>query len=209
MMDRPLHQLNRAIVVFVALVALAGAVITLLVGADALAPDFLPGGSGDPSTGSWFQPQLESVDGFGGGSLAISVLVSVLVALVTLVLISVEFRSREHGRSLMISANQEGGLTIEEDSVRYLAERTGSSNRQVVSLSCRLQVRGKRSAIPASIVISCYPRVAFGTDVREIRDDLQGRVKDTVEKLTGLTVLRVNVAKVKFERGNTTRLLDG
>ena len=69
--------------------------------------------------------------------------------------------------------------------------------------------RGERTAVPASIVISCYPRVAFGTDVREIRDDLQGRVKDTVEKLTGLTVLRVNVAKVKYERGSTTRLLDG
>ena len=110
---------------------------------------------------------------------------------------------------LMISATQNGGLTMEENSVRYLAESVGRYNRQVVSLRCRLKVRGKRSATPASIVISCYPRVAFGTDVREIRDDLQGRVKEEVEKLTGLTVLRINVAKVKFERGNTTRLLDG
>jgi len=109
----------------------------------------------------------------------------------------------------MISDTQKGSLSMEEDSVRYLAERTGTSNRQVVSLRCRVQVRGKRSATPASIVISCYPRVAFGADFRKVRDDLQVRIKETVEELTGLTVLRVNVAKVKYERGKPTRLLDG
>ena len=45
--------------------------------------------------------------------------------------------------------------------------------------------------------------------MQQIRDDLQSRVKDTVGKLTGLTVLRVNVARVKYERNDNVRLMEG
>ena len=72
---------------------------------------------------------------------------------------------------------------------------------------CRLRVRGRRSAIPASIIIVCYPRVILGSNVQEIRDDLQTRVKEAVENLTGLTVLQVNVARVRYERGDSPRLM--
>lgn len=208
-MDELLHRWNRAIVAFVALFVLTGAIIVLLVTADAIAPDFLPGGSGDPSTGSWFQPQLESLADLTGGDQIVPIAISFIVILAMLRLATIEVRSERRSRALMVSSGQEGDLTIEEESVRYLAERTGRTNSQITSLRCRLRVRGKRSATPASIEISCYPRVALGTDVQQIRDDLQSRVKDTVGKLTGLTILRVNVARVKYERNDNVRLMEG
>ena len=198
---------NRAVVVFVALFILAGGIITLLVATDAVAPGFPPGGSGDPPSGSWFQPQLESLAGYSGSDLVITIIVAAIVALAMLGVILLEVKPARSGSTLLISSTKEGGLTIEEDSVRHLAERTGSSNRQIESLRCRLRVRGRRSAIPASIIIVCYPRVILGSNVQEIRDDLQTRVKEAVENLTGLTVLQVNVARVRYERGDSPRLM--
>ena len=129
----------------------------------------------------------------------------VAIAMVVIVFLEVGLPRRSH--PLLISSTQEGGLTIEEDSVRYLAERTGANNRSIVSLRCRLRVRGRRSAAPASLTITCYPRVVLGSDVQEIRDDLQTRIKDTLENLTGLSILQVNVVRVRYERSDSPRLM--
>ena len=49
----------------------------------------------------------------------------------------------------------------------------------------------------------------MGSNIQEIRDDLQQRVKDTVEALTGLQVVRVDVARVRYERADTGKLMGG
>ncbi len=133
--------------------------------------------------------------------------VAAIVALATLVLILLEIKPARNVNTLPISSTDEGWLTVEEDSVRHLAEQTGSSNRQIVSLRCQVRANGKRSVVPASIVIACHARVVLGSNVQDIRDDLQTRVKATVENLTGLNVLQVNVSKVKYDRVDRPRLI--
>ena len=133
--------------------------------------------------------------------------VAAIVALATLVLILLEIKPARNVNTLPISSTDEGWLTVEEDSVRHLAEQTGSSNRQIVSLRCQVRANGKRSVVPASIVIACHARVVLGSKVQDIRDDLQTRVKATVENLTGLNVLQVNVSKVKYDRVDRPRLI--
>ena len=59
----------------------------------------------------------------------------------------------------------------------------------------------------ASIVIACYPQVLLGTDLQELRDDLQARIKDVVERLTGLSVERINVVRVRYDRTEDRRLM--
>jgi uncharacterized alkaline shock family protein YloU len=60
---------------------------------------------------------------------------------------------------------------------------------------------------PVSIAIACYPRVILGSNVQELGDDLQTRIKQSVEQLTGLTVLEVNVVRVRYDRGDGARLM--
>ena len=197
---------NRLFVSLVALVLLAGAIVTLLVAANAVDPDFLPGGAGDQA---WFHSELRGVDRFGGTAQAVTIVVTIVVGLVMLAVLFLELISlRGRPALLRISSTSNGDLNIEESSVRLLAERVGSSNRNISSLRCRLR-RSRRHTMggPASIYISCYPRVVLGSNVPQVRDDLQTRIKDAVQQLTGLNVLQVHVVRVRFDRADDSRLL--
>ena len=206
---------NRLAISLIALFVLVGAVVTLLVAAEALDPDFLPGGTaeveldGGASSDSWFEPQLQGVADYSGSAQAITVAVSVAVALAMLAVVLLEILPviRRPG-ALQISSTPEGALTIQLSSVRLLAEKTGISNRNISSLRCRLRVRRRPPAGgPASISIVCYPRLLLGSDVQEVRDDLQARVKEAVERLTGLAVIQVNVVRVRYDRGESRQLI--
>ncbi|MBM3925040.1 MAG: Asp23/Gls24 family envelope stress response protein [SAR202 cluster bacterium] len=202
MADAILDRLNRLIVVLAALLALAGAVVIVLVAIEAADPDFLPN--------AWFQPQLQGIRDFDGGALATTLLISLAVGAVMLYLIYNELKPKErHGRPLTISNSPDGDLTIDEDSVRYLAEKTGAANRQVSFMDCRVRSygNGRRGHVPTVVAIDCYPKVAFGANLQEVRDDLQFRIRDTVEKLTGLTVASVTVDRVRYQRGDGSRLV--
>ena len=200
---------NRIAISLVALLVLVGAIVTLLVAAEAIDPDSLPGGSEEASSDAWFYQQLKGVADFSGGGQAITIVVTIVVALAMLPVLLLEVRPIIRRRqTLQISSTVEGALTIDASSVRLLAEKTGISNRNISSLRCRLGVRRRRATGgPASIVISCYPRVILGSNVQEVRDDLQTRVKEAVQQLTGLTVLQVDVVRVRYDRGDSTRLV--
>ena len=115
------------------------------------------------------------------------------------------FRRR---RPLLIENAPEGGSTIDIDSVRLLAERTGIVNRNVNSLRCKVKLRrgGRRGVGPSRVTITCYPRLVLGSSTQEISDDLQTRIKEAVERLTGLVVMLVDV-HCKFDRGEEGRLI--
>ena len=200
---------NRIAISLVATLVLVGAVVTLLAAGEVLKPDFLPGGTAE--TGSWFYAELEGLANYGGNAVAITVIVTAVMAIAMLGVIFLEIRPfLIRGQpTLQISSTQEGSLTVEVSSVRLLAERTGLSNRNISGLRCRLGVaRRATPGGPASIVIACYPRLVLGSTILEVRDDLQTRIKDAVEMLTGLTVVRVNVERVRYDRGDSSRLLD-
>lgn len=199
---------NRLAVTLVAAFILVGAVVVLLVASEAVDSDFLPGGS---EKDAWFQPQLEDLADYGGTGEGIAIGVSAGIGLLMLAALFFEIRPLLHRREVLlpISGSPDGNLNIEAGSVRLLAEKTGIANRSVASLKCRLRIRrGATSAGPASVVIVCQPRLILGSNVQEIGDDLQVRIKEAVQRLTGLTVLRVDVSRVRFVRGDDTRLID-
>ena len=202
--------LNRMVTFLVALLAVVAVIVVLLVTTESLDPDFLPGGSAQTPSDAWFYAQLKGLADFGGGDQTITIVVTVAVAIVmlgVLVMTAAPGMRRRHG-SLQISSTAEGLTSVEVSSVRLLAERTGAVNRSVISISCRIGVRRRPAGSgPASILIACYPRVVLGSDLQEIRDDLQTRIKQTVEKLIGLTVLQVHVVRIKFDKGEDSRLL--
>ena len=201
---------NRLAVSLVSLFLIIAAVVTLLVATEAVPPDFLPGGvvaDGLVSEESWFQSELEDLASYEGSARVISMAISIAVAAVMLLVLLAEWRVGQKTMSLLISVTGEGGLSIEEDSVRYLAERTGQSNRNVTRLRCGVRIQGRRNVAPARVILTCYPRVILGSNVQEIRDDLQQRVKDSVESLTGLLVDRVDVARVRYERSDSSKLM--
>lgn len=203
---------NRLAVSLVSLFLIIAAVVTLLVVTETVPPDFLPGGvvaDGLVSEESWFQSELEDLASYEGIARVISMAISIAVAAIMLLVLLAQWRLGQKTMSLLVSVTGEGGLSIEEGSVRYLAERTGQSNRNVTRLRCGVRIQGKRNVAPARVIITCYPRIILGSNVQEIRDDLQQRVKVSVESLTGLLVDRVDVASVRYERSDASKLMDG
>ena len=202
---------NRITASLLALFLIAAALVTLLVATGALGPDFLPGGGVDGAgvqQESWFQAELEDLVAYQGAAEVIAVSIAIAVGAAMVALLIAELGVGQRAVSLLISITGDGGLSVEEESVRYLAERTGLSNRQITSIKARVHVQGRRS-VPARVIVTCYPRVALGSNIQEIRDDLQQRVKDTIEALTGLQVIRVDVARVRYERSDAAKLMGG
>ena len=205
-----MNNWNRVAISLVGLLVLVAAVVTVLAATGATDPDLLPGGTTETPSEAWFYDQLKGLDDFSGSGQAISIVVPILVGILMLGLLFLEMRPIivRRPQTLQVSSSVAGVLTVEASSVRLLAERTGISNRQISSLRCRLRVK-TRSATggPASVIIACYPRLVLGSDLREVRDDLQTRIKEAVERLTGLPVLQVNVEWVRYDRGDDSRLV--
>ena len=200
---------NRLAMSVVAVLALVAAILTLSVAVEAVEPDFLPGGFVDPQTNGWFERELEGLADLSSRDQTIAIVVTIAVALAMLAVLFLEVTTLNKKETLLpVSTNPEGVLSIEASSVRLLAERTAGNNRDVNSIRCKLAVR-RRTAPggPASISISCYPRVILGSNVREIRDDLQVRIKEAVQEMTGLIVLQVNVVNVRYDKGDISRLI--
>ena len=207
-----MDRLNRLAVALGAIFVIVAAVVTVLVATGAIKSWFLPGGGDYPTNKAegWFDRELTDLANFTGSAEIISIVVPIVVGLVMLVVLALEFRGLLGRREVLlpVSATEQGTLNVEASSVQLLAERTGSINRNVTSLRCRLALmRGSPPRGPARIVIACRPLVVLGTNVQELRDDLQSRIKEVVEQLTGLHVERVDVRRVRYDRGEERRLL--
>jgi len=55
------------------------------------------------------------------------------------------------------------------------------------------------------MMISCRVSLALGTNMHEVTAELQSKIKGSVEELTGLTVLQVNI-KSKYESGQNQHM---
>lgn len=184
-----MHIFNRVVVVIVGLVILAAAVITLLVATGASAPDIVP----------WFESQLQRVaDATGGGAAAI-IAVSVIIALGMVALVFFELRPLRRPVPLLISSTEQGIATIDKESVCVLAERTAATVTNVHDVKCSV---GERAG---GLRISCLASVALGSNIPEVSAELQSKIKEAVERLTGLPVAQVDV-KTKYEPLEAKRL---
>ena len=167
----------------VALVVLAGAVITLIVTA----------GATTPSSYGWFESALQRAADATGGNAAAIIAVGVIIALGMVALLLFELIPVRKAAPLLISSTEEGVTTIDQDSVRLLAEKTATSAvSNVRDIRC---VVGEKAG---GLTISCRASVALGSNIPEVGAELQNKVKDAVEKLTGLPVVKVDV-KAKYE----------
>ena len=201
-----MKQLNRLISLLTCLIVLICSIVAIFVITQLLPPDVLPGGSVNPPTASWFQPQLEALADSARTNSLTNIAIFSIAGLVSLFILILELKPPNKTKSLVISSAPEGDLTIEEDSIRYLVEKTGTTSRDIISMRCKVKIERRTPNIPYTISINCSPKITLGSDVQAVRDDLQTRVKNKVETLTGLIVHKVNVPRVKYDRGTTSRL---
>lgn len=208
---------NRLVVALVAVLISTASGIVILVTAEAVDTDFLPG----TERNAWFFQQFNTLSSYGGMAKFASIGISACIGAVMLGLFSIEVRTfRRRDVLLPISstayvaaengsqAEAAGVVNIESSSIRLLAERTGIVNRHVQSLRCRLEIKSRLPSSPASIVINCYPRLEIGSDVQEVGADLRGRIQNAIESLTGLRVIQVNVVQVRYSKNDDNRLLN-
>ena len=200
-----MKQLNRLIALFTCLIVLICSIVAIFVITQILSPDVLPGGSANPPTMSWFQPQLEALADSTRTNSLTNIVIFSITGLLSLFVLFLELKSPNKTKSLIISSAPEGDLTIEEDSVRYLVEKTGTNSHDIISMRCKVKIEKRTPNIPYTISINCSPKITLGSNVQAVRDDLQTRVKNKVETLTGLIVHKVNVPRVKYDRGTTSR----
>lgn len=182
---------NRVVVVVIGLVILAMAVITLLVAAGISTPDVLPYG--------WFETQLQKVaDATGAGVIGI-IAVAVVIALAMIAMLFLEFVPPRSPGPLLISSTEEGIVTIDADSICVLAEATATNIHSVHQVKCSIREK------TGGLLISCRPLVVLGTSIPEVGVELQSKIKEAVEQLTGLAVAEVDI-KVKYKPVEARRL---
>ena len=196
----------------VALFLIVSAVVTVLVAADALEYQFLPGGPAEDETSSaWFESELRGLAELGGPEKTVSIVAALAVIGLMLGLLALQAKggTQRGGTPLLVSSTDLGVFNIDPGSVRLLVERTGSYNRDIVDIRCGLRLARKTLPPgPDRVVISCHPVITLGSDAQAVRDDLQARVKEVVERLTGLEVQRVNITRVRYDQGQETRLIE-
>lgn len=180
---------NRVIVVIVALLILAGAVIIWLVAAGASTPDIFP----------FFETQLQAVADATGSTAVTIIVISILVALAMLAILIGEFNFLREPRPLLVSSTEEGSVTIDPNSICVLAEATATNIHSVHQVKCSIRER------TGGLLISCRPLVVLGTSIPEVGVELQSKIKEAVEQLTGLAVAEVDI-EVKYKPVEARRL---
>ena len=180
--------LNRFIIVVAAIVVIAGAIMTVLVASEAADPDFLFSG--------WFDSQFQEAADSSGGEVAAIITTCIAIALATAVLLIYEIIPMRRPVKYLIGSSEQGISTIDRDSIRELVESTAMSFQNVRDVRCKV-VKST-----GGLIISCRSQLSLGTNLSEITSELQSKIKNTVEELTGLTVLQINV-KSKYESGRT------
>jgi len=180
---------NRVVVVVIALLILAGSVLTSLVASGAITADIL----------LYFEAQLQAVAEATGSTAIIIIVISVLVALAMLVILIIEFNTLREPRPLLVSSTEDGSVTIDLNSICVLAEKTASLIHNVQHVKCYTKETS------GGLIISCRPSVLLGTNLVEVGTELQSSIKESVEELTGLSVAHVNI-KIKYQPVEARRL---
>lgn len=168
---------NRAVATLLILAILAAALITLLVSI----------GVSDPARYGFFSQPLQRLAEAGGAEAATIVVGSIVIALLMLVVLRFELAPNRHGSSLLVSSGNGGVTTIDEGSVRILSEKVALTVRDLRGVRCGVRER------QGGLIITCLAAVALGSNIPEVSSQVQAKVKEAVEKLTGLPVVSVNV----------------
>ncbi|MFH1487255.1 MAG: hypothetical protein ABIH46_14380, partial [Chloroflexota bacterium] len=150
--------MNRAIVIVVALVMLAGAVVTVLVASGVSTPQALPYGL--------FETELQRAADATGVYQAASILASVVVGLGMVVLLLFELMPSRKPMLLLVSSTEAGSTTIDRGSVRVLAETNAAAARNVRDVRCDVAEKA------SGLVISCRASIALGGNVTEVSAEL-------------------------------------
>ena len=179
-----MSKFNRVAVVVSCLAVLALAMIVLLVTTEVITPAFLPS--------DWFDELAQKAIDSTGGTRAALIAIAVVLAVVALALSILELVPIRRRRLLLVSSNQAGITTIEQDSVRLLAEKTAASVRAVRHVHCTV-----REGING-LIISSRASVGLGNSIPEVSGELRTRIKESVEQFTGLPVVEVDV-KAQYE----------
>jgi len=182
--------IKRSVVAIVALVILVGAIISLVIATEISAPDFLPF--------EWFQSPLQDVADATGGRFTAIIVTNVVIALAMIGVLIYALRSRKIA-SFIIESDEKGITSIDESSVRLLAETMGATFHSVRDIKCSVTENTGR------LVFSCKVSIAIGNDAAQLGSELQAKIKEVVERFTSLSVARINI-KVKYKSGESARL---
>lgn len=202
-----MNRINRLVAVILFSIVTVGAVASILVFSGAMDPFIVPNVEEIISATHGLPLEFQLWERL------VAIVSSVIVAAVLIALIIMELTPSKSAKSLQISSTLQGLATVNANSIEILAERTGLSNRSVTSLRCRVhpekQATDKPPGAPAAIIIDCHPRLVMGSNAQEAIEDLQERIVASIQQLTGLTVVQVNVVNVKYESGEASRLMGG
>lgn len=179
-----------AAITFVLLIATV-AVIVLLVSAGIASADILPGQA--------FSHELGVLAGMGGSQRAVAVLIAAAVLVGMAGYLFAEARVLGYSPPITISEDEAGNITIERESLCLLAERVGAEIPGVRRIHCGVGLGAD------GLSFACHVSLAFGSPVLEVGQELQQRIKASVEQFTGLAVAGMTV-KVRFESGKARRL---
>ena len=158
----------------------------------------------------WTWEQSQSLNQLTALDKMIALAISAALGVGGLILLVAELRPpKRRTANLLIHFTDAGTATIDTNSVEALAAQTAMSNAKLTSVKCAVHQSGTNiPSGPDRVQIRCQPTLKMGTNVREIAEDLQQRIKAMVESSTGLEVQAVHVLRARFQKLPKGRLLD-
>ncbi|MFW6055758.1 MAG: hypothetical protein ACOC9B_00400 [Chloroflexota bacterium] len=174
---------NRLTVIFLALAILAGAIITVGVALHLWSADILLG---------WFEPQLELAADSPFSTTVAIVALSAIVGTAMIGLLIAEAVPPATNIVHTLSVTDEGTASIDNESLCLLAERTAETVHGVNDVHCYIRERNN------GLVVRGRAMVALGANLLEITPELNSRIREGIEQLTGLKVETVNI-KFKYQ----------
>ena len=172
---------NRVLVILVSLIIVVVAGALLLVVLDLLTPVQL-------ATNNWFQDRLTELDNLRGPEFAWAVGILAAFLVLGVFLFIAELGSLGTSKSRMtVTQSELGTVTIREDSVRNIVNYEARSISGVIDSSTKIKEHDN------AVAIDCHATIEPGQNIPGLTQELQERIKATVEHHLGRPVSTVHV----------------
>jgi uncharacterized alkaline shock family protein YloU len=175
-----MNAFNRFLLAIIGAVAVVAGVWVLLVAVGLFSPGTL-------APEGWFREQLQAIDDQTGGDRAVAIGAALAAAVAGLVLIALETSALWRVERFYTNDSRGKEFAIRQESVERLIDYAG---RDVEGVR---QVRPSLKRKNDGLYIHCHATLEPETPVSQVAPDLESRVRNAVESMTGLRVAQVNV----------------
>jgi hypothetical protein len=184
---------NRALVSAAAILVMAAALVLIAVAWDMVGPERIV-------SDGWLGDQLRDLDSLTGSDQSSAIAASAGAFVLAGLLLSLELATVRQGR--VFTSDFDGNkFGITERSVKRLVQYAGEAVPGVRSIDPEIVRSGR------GLEILCKATLDYSTEIQDLAPEIQNRVRNAVERMTGLSVSNVNVRLERVAPKSVSRVV--